>query len=259
MKVLFLGDIFGKPGRQAVKKYLEENKGIATLIVANGENATHGKGINATHVRELFDMGIDVITTGNHIWDQDGIDNVLNTTPNLIRPINYDDSAPGKGYAIVDRCGFKCLIVNVIGRLFMPQLVHDPFKAMHDLLQRYGLKRNVDMIFVDLHAEATSEKRAMGHFLDGKVSAVVGTHTHIPTYDACILENGTLFQTDTGMCGCYNSIIGNEKEAALKRFTHVHQKVKITPANGVGSIHGVLLEISDQTGLGKKINYVRTR
>jgi len=256
MKLLFLGDVFGKPGRDAVKNFLSTNKQIADVIVVNGENMTHGHGINSKHASELFQAGVDVITAGNHVWDQDNTSQLLRSNPRIVRPINFDNKAAGQGFFLAERNNRTCLVVNVQGRLFMPQLIDNPFAAMDQLLSRYSLKRNVDAIFVDFHAEATAEKQAMGYHLDGRVSAVVGTHTHVPTADEKILERGTAYQTDAGMCGDYNSIIGNEKTLAIKRFTHVHEKASLEPTHGKGEVRGTLIEISDQTGLATSIKRI---
>ena len=253
LKLLFLGDVFGKPGRDAVRNFLSENKQMADVIVVNAENMTHGHGLNAKHADELFRLGVDVITTGNHVWDQDNTPQLLRGNPRILRPINFDSKAAGQGTFLIERNNLTCLVVNVQGRLFMPQLLNDPFAAMDQILSRYSLKRNVDTIFVDFHAEATAEKQAMGHYLDGRVSGVVGTHTHVPTADEKILEKGTAYQTDAGMCGDYNSIIGNDKVLAVKRFTHVHEKSSLAPTNGKGEVRGVLIDISDQTGLARSI------
>lgn len=253
MKLLFLGDVFGKPGRNAVRDFLTAHKQMADIVIVNGENITHGHGISAKHADELFKLGVDVITTGNHVWDQDNTPQLLRANPRILRPINFDSKAAGQGTFVIECKGLSCLIVNVQGRLFMPQLLDDPFAATDQVLSRYSLKRNADAIFVDFHAETTAEKQAMGHYLDGRVSAVIGTHTHVPTADERILEHGTAYQTDAGMCGDYNSIIGNEKTLAVKRFTHVHEKSALSPTHGKGEVRGVLIEISDQTGLAKSI------
>ncbi len=258
MKVLFLGDVMGKPGRYAVKEFLQTNKNIADIIIVNGENATHGKGLSIKHAQELFNLGVDVITSGNHIWDHDQAPQLLRSNPCVLRPINFDSKAAGQGFYLIERSTFSCLVVNVQGRLFMPQLIADPFTAMDQVLTRYGLKRNTDAIIVDFHAETTAEKQAMGFYLDGRVSAVLGTHTHVPTADERILSKGTAYQTDSGMCGNYDSIIGNEKMSALKRFTSVHEKSAITPAEGKGEVRGVLIDISDQTGLAKSVKRIKS-
>ena len=253
MKLLFLGDVVGRPGREAVKDFLSSHKQMADIIVVNGENLTHGRGFNAKHADEMFRLGVDVITTGNHVWDQDNTAQLLRNNPRILRPINFDSKAPGQSTYVIERNNLTCLVINVQGRLFMPQLLNDPFAAVDHILSRYSLKRNADAIFVDFHAEATAEKQAMGYYLDGRVSAIIGSHTHVPTADEKVLEKGTAYQTDTGMCGNYNSIIGNDIALSIKRFTTVHEKSPITPVQGKGEVRGVLIEISDQTGLAKSI------
>jgi metallophosphoesterase (TIGR00282 family) len=225
--------------------------------VVNGENAAHGFGITKAICRELFEIGVDVITTGNHIWDQREIIPYLETEPRLLRPLNYPATAPGRGFGVVtDGRGRKILVVNLMARLFMEPL-DDPFGMIDVLLKNYPLGGAVQAIIIDFHGEATAEKMAMGHFLDGRVSFVVGTHSHIPTADAQILPLGTAYQTDAGMCGDYNSVIGMVKDVPIHRFIRKTPTERMSPAQGAGTLCGVFVETDDDTGLAKSVQPLR--
>lgn len=259
MKILFVGDVAARAGRDAIVKYLPEcQKALAPdVIIVNGENAAHGIGINEKIAREIYDAGAHVITLGNHSWDQREVIPYIQREPNLIRPINYPAGTPGNGYVIYALPdGRRILVVNAMGRLFMDPL-DDPFAALDNLIKANPMGKNVKAIFVDFHAEATSEKMALAHYLDGRVSAVVGTHTHIPTADAQILPNGTAFQADAGMTGDYNSVIGMKIDTPIMRFTRKFALEKLSPAEGEGTLCGVLVETDDATGLAKSIQPVR--
>lgn len=259
MKIVYLGDLVGRSGRNIVAEKLPEirEKLKPDSIIVNGENAAAGFGITEKISKELFDQGVDVISTGNHIWDQKDIKSYINNEPRLIRPINFPTGTPGKGSVIVeDNRGRKILVINVMGRVFMDPL-DDPFKAIEEELKRHRLGSTVHFILVDIHAEATSEKMAMGHFCDGRASLVVGTHSHVPTADAQILDGGTAYQTDAGMCGDYNSVIGMDKKEPLNRFTKKMRGDRYSPAIGEGTICGVFVETDDKTGLAKKIEPIR--
>lgn len=258
MKILFCGDIVGRSGRDIVISQLPRLKEELSLdlIIVNGENAAHGFGITKTICQELFKAGVHVISTGNHIWDQKETVSYIGNEPRLLRPINYPSSAPGRGYTVIsDAKGRKILVINAMARLFMDPL-NDPFEAIDTLLKSHPLGAAVQAIVVDFHGEATSEKMAMGHFLDGRVSFVVGTHSHIPTADAQILPKGTAYQTDAGMCGDYNSIIGMNKEVPIHRFTKKTPTDRMSPALGPGTLCAVYVETDDATGLAQRIDSV---
>ena len=221
MKLLFCGDIVGRSGRDVVTDNLPRLRGELDLdfVIANGENAAGGFGITEKICNELFEAGVDAISGGNHSWDQREALNVIEREPRLLRPHNYPAGTPGRGAAVFTaRGGRKVMLLNVMGRLFMDPL-DDPFACVERELARHTLGGSVQAIVLDVHAEATSEKMAMGHFVDGRVSLCVGTHTHVPTADTMILPGGTAYQSDAGMCGDYDSVIGMDKAAPIKRFT----------------------------------------
>ena len=222
MNILFLGDVMGKSGRQVLKNQLPQLKRdlqIDTVIV-NGENAAGGFGITPKICEEFYELGVNVITTGNHVWDQKEIIPYISKDNYILRPHNFPQSVPGKGFVIYkDAMDRKVLVINVMARLFMDPL-NDPIETIYNILDNYKIGENVSAIIIDVHGEASSEKMAIGHTFDGIVSFIIGTHTHIPTLDAQILENGTAFQSDAGMCGDYDSVIGGEKEGWVARFKH---------------------------------------
>lgn len=254
IKILFCGDVVGRSGRNVVQRYLPEvvKRCKINCSIVNGENAAAGFGITPSICKEFYGYGVNVITTGNHIWDQKEIIPYIDQDANLLRPMNYPKKTPGKGFAIYkDLLGFKVLVINIMARLFMDPL-DDPFTVLSGFLEQYKLKSNVDAIFIDVHGETTSEKLAIAHHLDGKVSCVVGTHTHVPTSDHRILNRGTAYMTDAGMCGDYDSIIGMEKEIVLSRFlTKIPTRLKA--ADGEGTFSGVIVSVSRETGLTEKI------
>lgn len=259
MKVLFLGDVVGRSGRAAVQDFLpglRERHGI-DFVVCNGENAASGFGLTTKTAQELFNAGVDVLTSGNHAWDQREIISQMNSDDRLLRPLNYPAGTPGRGVGVYeDRKGRRIVVINVMGRIFMDPL-DDPFAGVDAVLQKVGLGASVNFILVDIHGEATSEKMAMGHFCDGRASLVVGTHSHIPTADAQILLGGTAYQTDAGMCGDYNSVIGMDKAEPLQRFTRKMSSGRFSPAVGDGTLCGVLVEADDKTGLAVRIHPIR--
>ncbi|MEK9678944.1 MAG: TIGR00282 family metallophosphoesterase, partial [Rhodospirillaceae bacterium] len=215
MKLVYFGDVVGKAGRTVLLEVLPGliDRLSPDFVMVNGENAAHGFGITGSICEKFFDAGVDVITTGNHAWDQKEIIEYIRTEPRLLRPLNYPENTPGHGSGVFEaRDGSKVLVAQVMGRLFMDPL-DDPFAAVGKALKGTVLGDDIDCIVVDIHAEATSEKMSMGHYLDGRSSMVVGTHSHVPTADAQILPGGTAYQTDLGMCGDYNSVIGMKKEA----------------------------------------------
>ena len=251
MKILVMGDVIGKPGREAVKETLprlRDEYGI-TLAIANGENAAGGIGLTPGTAQELFDSGIDVITTGNHVWAHHEVIPYLDSAAAAIRPLNYPPVTPGRGYWIKD----NIMVVNIIGRTFVGDF-DCPFRAMDKLLGE--LDRKPAVIIVDFHAEATSEKVAMGRYLDGRVSAVLGTHTHIGTIDACILPKGTAYVTEIGMVGPINSVIGVEVSAVIDRFlTQIPKRFSV--AKGQVSFDAIVVEATDNSGKAIDIKRVR--
>lgn len=252
MKVLFLGDINGRSGRKVVLDHVPRLRKDLDLdaVVVNGENAAHGFGISNNICDELLKKGIDIVTTGNHVWDQRETLTYITKEPRLLRPVNYPPGTPGRGIGKVETAAGTLIVINALGRLFMDAM-DDPFRFIDQALETYKLGKNVS-ILVDFHAETTSEKQALGYFLDGRVSCVVGSHTHCPTSDTRILPKGTGFQTDAGMCGDYNSVIGMQIEAPIQRFTTKLPSDRLSPAEGPGTLSGIYFETDDQ-GLTKKI------
>ena len=247
MKLLFIGDVVGRAGRRTLTDHLNRliDHHLVDLVVANGENAAAGYGLTAPVLRELFDAGVDVVTSGNHIWDKKEIMTILDREPRLLRPANYPPGLPGVGQGIYETAaGIKVGIVNLEGRVFMKNL-DCPFRAADVLID--DLKKTTPIIFVDFHAEATSEKQALGFYLDGRVSAVVGTHTHVQTADERILAGGTGYLTDVGMSGSQDAIIGNQKEPALQRFlTQLPVRLEVAKKNP--QLCAVVLTINEETG-----------
>ena len=259
MRILFLGDVVGRSGREAVCKLLPELRRSLALdfAIVNGENAAHGFGITEAICKQLHEAGADVITTGNHVWDQRDIIAYIDRDTRLLRPLNFPAGTPGRGITVVDAGpGRRVAVLNVMTRLFMDPL-EDPFGAVIRAIQPYPLGRAVQAIVVDVHGEASSEKMALGHWLDGQASLVVGTHSHIPTADAHILVGGTAYQTDVGMCGDYDSVIGMKKEPAIQRFVRKMPTERLTPADGEATVCGLLLETDDKTGLATRVEQLR--
>jgi metallophosphoesterase (TIGR00282 family) len=263
MRILYLGDIVGRAGRDAVADVLPGLRRTLALdiVVACGENAAHGFGISPKICEDLFAAGVDVITLGNHAWDQRDIIPYIGREPRLLRPANYPAGTPGAGSILMtDPKGRRLLVVQVMGRLFMDPL-DDPFAAARAAIESAPLGgppgRGADAILIDMHAEATSEKMAIGHHLDGRVSAVVGGHTHVPTADAQILPGGTAYQTDAGMCGDYDSVIGMVKGPAVERFARKMPTERLSPAGGTATVCGIVIETDDATGLAVSIGPVR--
>ncbi len=259
MRILFCGDVVGRPGREAVTQRMPTLRRILGLdfVVVNGENAAGGFGITEAVCREFFAAGVDVVTTGNHVWDKREIIPTLDAEPRLLRPANFPPGTPGRGaypYALAD--GRRILVVNLMTRLFMDAL-DCPFRAVDAALEGHGLGASVQAILVDVHGEATSEKMAMGHHLDGRASVVVGSHSHVPTADAQILPGGTAYQTDAGMCGDYDSVIGMRKDIAVARFLRKMPGERLAPADGEGTMCGVFVETDDATGRAVRVAPVR--
>jgi len=261
VRILFLGDVVGRSGRDAVVAALPGLRARlgAELVVVNGENASHGFGLAPDMARAMLDAGADVITLGNHAWDRKEIIPYLEAEPRVIRPVNYPPGTPGRGAHVAALAGGRrVLVVNVMGRLFMDPL-DDPFRAVQAEIQKHRLGQGgtVQATVVDVHAEASSEKAAMGHSFDGLVSLVVGTHTHIPSADHQILPGGTAYMTDAGMCGDYDSVIGMQKGGAALRFWRKMPGERLAPAEGEATLCGVLVETDDTTGLARRIEPLR--
>ena len=254
MRIFFLGDIVGKSGRLAVINNINEiiDKRKIDFVIVNGENAAdQGVGITEGISNDLFNAGVDVITTGNHVWDQKETANHIERETRLLRPENISNNSPGKGFGIFkSKNGFKVGVLNLMGNVFMKKC-DDVFKTAEVFKNKYKLKEDFDFLVVDFHAEITSEKMAMGHFFDGSATLVVGTHTHVPTNDVRILANGTAYQTDAGMCGDYDSVIGMNKGNSLNRFLKKNS-IKHYPAEGEGTLSGVIVECNASNGLAYK-------
>ena len=257
MKILILGDLMGNSGQKAVQENLNKiikEKNIDFTIL-NGENAAEdGKGITKNIANELFDQGVDVITSGNHIWDKKETSEFITQEQRLLRPQNLAAGSPGNGFGIFlsRNKKYKVAVINLMGNVFMKK-TEDLFVTAENLQNKIKLKKEADYVVVDLHGEITSEKMAMGHYYDGKATAVVGTHTHVPTADTRILDNGTAFQTDIGMCGDYNSVIGMNKENSILKFLHNEKAVRHFPAQGQSTLSGIIVEGDPATGLAKKV------
>ena len=255
MKIFFLGDIVGKSGRAAVVKNLKnitQEKKI-DFIVVNGENAAdQGVGITEANSKELFNLGVDVITTGNHVWDQKETSQYIESETRLLRPENLPSNSPGKGFGVYhSKNGYKVGVLNLMGNVFMKKC-EDVFEIAKLFLGKYKFREDYDFLIVDFHGEITSEKMAMGYFFDGKATLLVGTHTHIPTNDCRILTNGTAYLTDAGMCGDYDSVIGMNKINSLNRFLKKESK-KHYPAEGEATLSGLIVECNTSNGLAKKV------
>jgi 2',3'-cyclic-nucleotide 2'-phosphodiesterase len=259
MRILFIGDIVGRSGRNVVSERLP---GLIAdwkldLVVINGENAAGGFGITEAIYQELVDVGADAITLGNHAWDQREALVFIERAPRLIRPINYPPGTPGRGAAMIEtKNGGQALVINAMGRIFMDPL-DDPFAAIERELSACALKSGADAIIIDMHCEATSEKQAMGYYADGRATLVVGTHTHAPTADHRVLPAGTAFMTDVGMTGNYDSIIGMAKEEPINRFVRRIPSTRFEPPNGAGTLCGLAVETDDATGLATRVAAVR--
>lgn len=253
MKILIIGDIVGKPARKYLKEFLPALKSELGLdfIIANGENAAGGSSITPDTARDIFNAGVNVITTGDHVFKKKESKVVLETL-DVIRPLNYGELAVGKGYLIKDAKGIKIAVVNLLGRVFL-QPIDCPFKAIDNVLEQ--IKKESKIIIVDMHAEATSEKMAMGYFLSGKVTAVVGTHTHIPTADERIIDDYTAYVTDLGMTGSFDSVLGRDKDQIIQRFI-TNMPLRFNLAQNDVRIQGVLIEAEEETGRSLSIKRV---
>jgi metallophosphoesterase (TIGR00282 family) len=259
MRILFVGDVVGRAGRTMITESLPKliAKWALDLVVVNGENAAGGFGITETIYHDFIDAGADAITLGNHAWDQREALVFIERAPRLIRPVNYPAGTPGRGAALIDtKNGKRALVINAMGRVFMDAL-DDPFAAVERELAACPLKLAADAIVIDLHGEATSEKQAMGYFVDGRASMLVGTHTHVPTADYRLLPGRTAFMSDVGMTGDFDSVIGMVKDEPLSRFLRKLPGSKFEAAGGPATLCGIAVETDDATGLARKVGAVR--
>ena len=259
MKIVYLGDIVAKSGREAVLSALQElrQRFRFDVLIANVDNAAHGFGCTGKIAQTLLDAGVDALVTGDHVFDQKDIFPLLNTSRRIVRPLNYPATLAGKGAQLMSTdSGKKFLVSEVVGRVFMSE-VANPLTALDELLQNYRLQHEVDAIFIDIHAEASAEKQALAHYFDGRVSAVIGSHTHVPTIDAVILPKGTAYQTDAGMCGCYQGVIGFECAAPIDRLKDKDARTRLEPLTAKATVCGTFIETDDATGLAVNISPFR--
>ena len=259
MRILFVGDVVGRSGRTIVHDRLPGMIDAWKLdcVIVNGENSAGGFGITEAIYREMMDCGADAVTLGNHAWDQREALVFIERAPALVRPINYPAGTPGRGATLITaKNGARVLVINALGRIFMDPL-DDPFAAIEREIETCPLRRSADAIVVDFHAEATSEKQALGYHLDGRVSLLVGTHTHVPTADHRILAGGTAFLSDVGMTGDYDSVIGMAKDEPLGRFLRRIPSARFEPASGPATLCAVAVETDDGTGLARHVGPVR--
>ena len=258
MKIIYCGDVVARAGREAVLNNLPALRGRfkPDAIIVNIENAAHGFGATPGICRDFLEAGVDGLITGNHVWNQKELVPFLNDCKVIVRPLNYGNNNPGRGTAeILLANGQKLLIAQVAGRQFM-EPSDNPINAIDDVLKSYNLGKNINAILVDIHAEATSEKLALGYYLDGKVSVVAGTHTHVPTADARVLPQGTAYISDVGMCGDYNSVLGFDVEEPIARLAGKYTGGRLTPSKGQGTLFGIFVETDDKTGLAKHIEQI---
>jgi metallophosphoesterase (TIGR00282 family) len=259
MKLLFCGDIVGRAGRQIVINNIPKLKKEHNLdfIIANVDNASGGFGINENNSKDFTAIGIDVLTGGDHIWDKKEMSNYITRDKRILRPLNFPKSSPGAGARIFNSINNKkILVIHLLGQVFIKNNLNCPFEAVDNILKNYKLGENIDAIFVDFHAEASSEKMAMGKFLDGRISAIIGSHTHIPTNDYHIMKKGTAYQSDAGMCGDYDSIIGMQTDIPLRSFLNKRKAGKMIPAKNDATFCGSIIEIYD-IGLAKNIEIIK--
>jgi metallophosphoesterase (TIGR00282 family) len=260
MRLVFLGDIVGRSGREAVFRELPQlrSRYSPDLVVINGENAAHGFGITEDILKQILDAGADVVTLGNHSFDQREALVFIERYPNLLRPLNYPGGVPGRGAGLFTTAsGKRVLVINIMGRVMIEPMLDDPFPVLMRELELCPLREACDAILIDMHAEATSEKMAIAHYADGRASLIVGTHTHVPTADHQILAGGTAYMSDAGMCGDYDSVIGMDKEEPINRFLRKLPVERMKPAEGEATVSGVAVETDDTTGLALKIAPIR--
>ena len=259
MKIFYAGDVVARPGREAVLENLATIRQTYNpdVIMVNVENAAHGFGVTPGICREFLDKGTDILITGNHFLNQREISSFMDECKVIIRPANIPDENPGKGHIVYELPdGRKILVIQVLGRLFM-EAVDCPVQTTENILKNYTLGKNVAAIFIDIHAEATSEKLSFAYYLDGRVSGVFGTHTHVPTADARVLPNGTAYITDVGMCGNYDSVLGFDKQAPINRLCRHYTADRLIPAAGKATLYGILVETDDKTGLATNITQIK--
>ena len=258
MKIFYCGDIVARAGREVVLTHMrtiKEQYGIDVMLL-NVENAAHGFGVTPSICRTFLQEGANVLVTGNHFLNQSDIIPFLDENKYIIRPANIPASNPGRGYTVYELAdGRAILVIQVLGRVFM-EAVDCPVQATEAILQKFTLGKNINAVFVDIHAEATAEKLSFGYYLDGRVSCVAGTHTHVPTADARILPNGTAYITDVGMCGDYNSVLGFDIQAPINRLCRHYTADRLTPAKGNGTLYGILVETDDKNGLARSIKQI---
>jgi 2',3'-cyclic-nucleotide 2'-phosphodiesterase len=260
VRLIFLGDVVGRSGRDAVHQHLPliKERYKPDCVVVNGENAAHGFGITEDIYKGLRDVGADVVTLGNHAFDQREALVFIERESSLVRPANWIEGCPGKGSVVITTAsGHRVLVVNLMGRVMIEPQLDDPFQVIDGVLNRWRLGVDCDAVLIDFHAEATSEKMAMGHFVDGRASLIVGTHTHVPTADHQILPGGTAYLSDAGMCGDYHSVIGMDKTEPLQRYLRKLPVERMRPAEGEASVCGVAVETDDSTGLAVHVAPLR--
>ena len=260
MRILFLGDVMGRAGRSAVIKHLPRLRAGWRLdfVVVNAENATNGAGLTEAHAKALLEAGADVLTLGDHAFDQKEMLQAIEREPRILRPLNYAKSAPGQGARVFDAPGGrKVLVAQVLGQVFMKRPFDDPFSALDPVLKAHPPGGLVQASLIDIHCEATSEKMALGYYCDGRASIAVGTHTHVPTADTVILPGGTAYQSDAGMCGDYDSIIGMDKAEPMRRFLTGMSRGRFEPAGGEATLSGLYVETDDRTGKATRAVPVR--
>jgi metallophosphoesterase (TIGR00282 family) len=256
MRVLILGDVVGRPARRAAQDLVPSliRKEEIDLVVANAENSAGGMGVDIKSAKELLSAGVQILTSGNHIWKKKEIYSYLDQHEHLIRPANFPEGAPGKGWCVWQRNSLKALIINLQGRVFMPNHVEDPFRCVDAIIEQQ--RDHAAVVIVDMHAEATSEKYAMGWYLDGRASLVFGTHTHVQTADERILPGGTAYITDVGMCGAFDSVIGMEKETVVRGFiTQLPRQFEVASENVV--LQGIVVDVDSQSGRAQEIHRLR--
>lgn len=263
MKLLFCGDVVGRSGREAVIRHVPTLRSELALdaVVVNVDNAAGGFGVSLENCKQFKAAGVDVMTGGDHVFDQKDAARLLESEPQLLRPHNFPPTTPGTGCKLFTlKSGKKLLVLHLLGQVFHKEYLDSPFTCAQNALAPYALAKNADFILVDMHAEATSEKNAMGVFLDGRVSAVVGSHTHVPTADERILQGGTAYQTDTGMCGNYDqTVIGFAPDAPMQQFLGKMRRIKMEPAPGTGTLCALYIETDDTTGLATRIERISRR
>lgn len=260
MRILFIGDIFAKPGRNIVTENLPKliDDYHIHFVVANAENSAHGFGMTHKIVKNLFRVGVDIITSGNHAFDNVDINNWLDDEPRVLRPYNWTmPHLMGRGVTVIKKDNISLMVANIACRVFMKEEASDPFSAVDEIIEKHPLD-SVTASFFDVHGETTSEKQALGHYVDGRVSMLVGTHVHVPTADTRVLARGTAYQTDAGMCGIYNSVIGVNKAASINRMRATEPRIRFTPEeDGEATFCGVLADINENTGLAQQVAPIR--